>query len=76
MYEIYQVHELAVKRKDDVLMENYGKLRNTTTDMIKTGTGNTLTRLAIHCIAYKSIPNINMKSIPKGMGAEDFDIYI
>ena len=44
MYERDRVHELAVKRKDDVLMENYRKLRNSITGMIKTGKGNTLTR--------------------------------
>ena len=49
MYERDRVHELAVKRKDDVLMENYRKLSNSITGMIQTGKGNTLTRLVIHC---------------------------
>ena len=51
MYERDRVHELAVKGKDDVLMENYRHLRNTITGMIKkTGKGNTLTRFVIHCV--------------------------
>ena len=82
MYERDRVHELAVKRKDNVLMENYRKLNNSITGMIKTGKGNTVTRLVIHCVLVlvrfdpnNVIPKINMKSIPKGMGAEDFNIY-
>ena len=35
MYERDRVHKLAVQRKDDMLMENYRKLRNTITGMIK-----------------------------------------
>ena len=50
MYERDPVHELAVKRKD-VLMENYSKLINTITGMIKNpGKWNDLTRSAIHCV--------------------------
>ena len=35
MYKRDKIHELAVKRKDDSLMNEYRKLRNTVTDMIK-----------------------------------------
>ena len=35
MYGRDRIHELAVKRKDNVLMEKYRKMGNTITDIIK-----------------------------------------
>ena len=79
-----RVHELAVKRKDDVLMENYRKLRNSITGMIKNRKREYFNEVS-HSLRTSPrsfwsklnsvIPKINMKSIPKGMGAEDFYIY-
>ena len=84
MYERDRVHELAVKRKDDVLMENYRKLRNSITGMIKNRKMEYFNEVS-HSLRTSPrsfgselnnvIPKINMKSIPKGMGAEDFNIY-
>ena len=80
MYERDRVHELAVKRKGDVLMENYRKLRNSITGMIKNRKREYFKEVSHSLRSFWSelnnvIPKINMKSIPKGMGAEDFNIY-
>ena len=84
MYDRDRIHELAVKRKDTVLMEKYRKMRNTITDMIKnrkreyfSEVSNSLrsSPRSFWSELNTTIPKINMKSIPKSMGAKDFNIY-
>ena len=84
MYDRDRIHELAVKRKDTVLMENYRKMRNTITDIIKnrkreyfSEVSNSLrsSPRSFWSELNTMIPKINMKSIPKDMGAKDFNIY-
>ena len=85
MYDRDRIHELAVKRKDTVLMEKYRKMRNTMTDIIKnrkreyfSEVSNSLpsSPRSFWSELNTMIPKINMKSIPKDMGAKDFNIYL
>ena len=79
-----RIHELAVKRKDTVLMEKHRQMRNTITDIIKnrkreyfSEVSNSLrsSPRSFWSELNTMIPKINMKSIPKDMGAKDFYIY-
>ena len=84
MYKRDRIHNLAVKRKDDSLMDEYRKLRNSVTDMIKNRKKEYFTNVSnSSCTKPRSfweelssiIPKINVKSIPRNMNAEDFNIY-
>ena len=84
MYKRDTIHELAVKRKDDSLMNEYRKLRNTVTDMIKDRKREYFTDVSnssrtnprsFWAELGSIIPKINIKSIPRNMSAEEFNIY-
>ena len=84
MYDRDRIHELAVKRKDTVFMEKYRKMRNTITDIIKNRKKEYFSEVSNSLRSSPRtfwselntmIPKINMKSLPKDMGAKDFNIY-
>ena len=85
MYKRDRIHNLAAKRKDDSLMDEYRKLRNSVTDMIKKNRkkeyftnvrNSSRTNPRSFWEEFSSIiPKINVKSIPRNMNAEDFNIY-
>ena len=84
MYKRDKIHDLAVKRKDDSLMNVYRKLRNAITDMIKNRKREYFTDVSnssrtnprsFWTELSSIIPKINVKSIPRNMSAEDFNIY-
>ena len=81
---MWYFHELAVKRKDNSLMNEYRKLRNTVTDMIKNRKREYFTDVSnssrtnprsFWAELGSIIPKINIKSIPRNMSAEEFNIY-
>ena len=83
MYDSDWIHELAVKRKDTVLMEKYRRMRNTITDIIKSRKREYFSEVSNSVRSSPRsfwselntmIPKIDMKSIPKDMGAKDFNI--
>ena len=84
MYKREKIHELAVKRKDDSLMNEYRKLRNTVTDMIKDRKREYFTDVSnssgtnprsFWAELGSIISKINIRSIPRNMSAEEFNIY-
>ena len=62
MYDRDRIHELAVKRKDLVLMEKYRKMRNTITDIIINRKWEYFSESAIHCVLVRVLFGLN--SIP------------
>ena len=85
MYKRDKIHELAVKRKDYSLMNEYRKLRNTVTDMIKDRKREYFTDVSnssrtnprsFWAELGSIIPKINIKSIPRNMSVEEFNIYL
>ena len=53
MYKIDKIHELAVKRNDDTLMNEYRSLRNTVAHMIKNRKRNLLLMSVIHHVQIR-----------------------
>ena len=84
IYDRDRIHELAAKRKNTVLIEKYRKMRNTISHIIEnrkreyfSEVSNSLrsSPRSFRSELNHMIPKINIKSIPKDMGAKNFNIY-
>ena len=84
MHDRDRIHELAVNKKDTVLMEKYRKMRNTITAIIKNRKRENFSEISNSLRSSPRsfwselntmIAKINMKLIPKDMGANHLYIY-
>ena len=85
MYERDKIHERAIRSGDPVLMDQYRKLRNNVTGMIKQNkrkyfqdidnTSRSNPRKFWSELTISIIPKINKRSIPKTMTANEFNIF-